>query len=148
MHRGYFQLYVLSFMHSLVCCEGAAKLLKDANFCKILTFNFHLLLFCTVLECLQLSLIYFFCCRSRSEILVCGIFPGFGSHWMLRDFCECFEKSLYGRNLLLTIQNLFLLLPQDIRFSTNEGLLLLGVLVGVPQMCRRFLKFAYVVVRM
>ena len=46
------------------------------------------------------------------------------------------------------IQNLLLLLPQDIRFSTNEGLLLLGVLVGVPRMCRRFLKFAYVVVRM
>ena len=33
---------------------------------------------------------------------------------------ECFEKSLYGRNLLLTIQYLSLL-PRDIRFSTNEG---------------------------
>ena len=39
----------------------------------------------------------------------------------VRDFCECFEKSLYGSNLLLTIQNLSLL-PRDIRFSTNEGL--------------------------
>ena len=57
----------------------------------------------------------------------------------VRDFCECFEKSLYGRNLLLTIQNLFVLLPRDIGFSTNEGKL--------TQMCRRFLKFAYVVVR-
>ena len=38
----------------------------------------------------------------------------------VRDFRECFEKSLYGRNLLLTIQNLSLL-PRDIRFSTNEG---------------------------
>ena len=38
----------------------------------------------------------------------------------VRDFRECFEKSLYGRNLLLTIQNLSLL-PRDIGFSTNEG---------------------------
>ena len=38
----------------------------------------------------------------------------------VRDFREYFEKSLYGRNLLLTIQNLSLL-PRDIRFSTNEG---------------------------
>ena len=38
----------------------------------------------------------------------------------VRDFRECFEKSLYGRNLLLMIQNLSLL-PRDIRFSTNEG---------------------------
>ena len=38
----------------------------------------------------------------------------------VRDFGECFEKSLYGCNLLLTIQNLSLL-PRDIRFSTNEG---------------------------
>ena len=34
----------------------------------------------------------------------------------VRDFRECFEKSLYGRNLLLTIQNLSLL-PRDIRSS-------------------------------
>ena len=27
----------------------------------------------------------------------------------VRDFRECFEKSLYGRNLLLTIQHLSLL---------------------------------------
>ena len=63
----------------------------------------------------------------------------------VRDFRECFEKSLYGRNLLLTIQNLSLL-PRDIRFSTNEGFFLYGDLVGVLRMCRRFLKFAYVVV--
>ena len=39
-----------------------------------------------------------------------------------------------------------LLLPRDIRFSTNEGVIS-GGLVGVPRMCRRFLKFAYDVVR-
>ena len=43
------------------------------------------------------------------------------------------------------IQNLSLLLPRDIGFSTNEGVIT-GGLVGVPRMCRRFLKFAYVVV--
>ena len=52
--------------------------------------------------------------RSMWELL-----PGFGSHCMVCDFRECFGKSLYGCNLLLTIQNLFLL-PRDIRFSTNE----------------------------
>ena len=52
---------------------------------------------------------------------MCGLLPGFGSHCTVRDFRECFGKSLYGRNLLLMIQNLFLLLPRDIRFSTNEG---------------------------
>ena len=62
-----------------------------------------------------------FCCRCRSEIRVWGLLPGFVSHCTVRDFRECFGKSLYGRNLLLTIQNLFLLLPRDIRFSTNEG---------------------------
>ena len=41
----------------------------------------------------------------------------------VRDFRECFEKSLYGCNLLLTIQNLSLL-PRDIGFSTNEGFVL------------------------
>ena len=50
-----------------------------------------------------------------------GLLPGFGSHCTVRDFRECFGKSLYGRNLLLMIQNLFFLLPRDIRFSTNEG---------------------------
>ena len=44
----------------------------------------------------------------------------FAFHGTVRDFRECFGKSLYGRNLLLTIQNLFLL-PRHIRFSTNEG---------------------------
>ena len=39
----------------------------------------------------------------------------------VHDVRECFGKLLYGCNLLLTIQDLFLLLPQDIRFSTNEG---------------------------
>ena len=52
---------------------------------------------------------------------LCELFPGFDSHWTLHDFCECFEKSLYGRNLLLAIQNVFLVLPRDIGFSTNEG---------------------------
>ena len=88
---------------------------------------------------------YFFCCRCRSEVLVCGLFPGFGPYWVLRDFCECFEQSPYGRNLLLMIQNLSLL-PRDIRFSTNEGLSFKVYLVGVPRICKSFLKFAYVVV--
>ena len=89
--------------------------------------------------------LFSFCCRCRSDICVCGLLPGFSSQWTIRDFCECFEKSLYGHNLLLTIQNfLFLLLPRDIRFSTNEGVLML---VCGPRICRRFLKFAYVVVR-
>ena len=51
---------------------------------------------------------------------VWGLLPGFGTHCTVHNFCECFGKSLYGRNLLLTIQNLFLL-PRDIRFSTNKG---------------------------
>ena len=84
-----------------------------------------------------------FCCRCRSEIRVWGLLPGFGSHCTVRDFRECFGKTLYGRNLLLTIQNLFLLLPQDIRFSTNEGVLS----ASVQRIYRRFLKFAYVDVR-
>ena len=54
---------------------------------------------------------------------VWGLLPRFGSHCTVHNFCECFEKLLYGRNLLLTIQNLFLL-PWDIRFSTNEGVYL------------------------
>ena len=62
-----------------------------------------------------------FCCRCRSEIHVWGLLHGFGLHCTVHDFRECFGKSLYGRNLLLTIQNLFLLLPRGIRFSTNEG---------------------------
>ena len=70
---------------------------------------------------------------------MCGLLPGFGSHCTVCDFCECFGKSLYGRNLLLMIQNLFLL-PQDIRFSTNEGVLS----ASVQRICRRFSKFAYV----
>ena len=37
-----------------------------------------------------------------------GHFPGFGSHGTVCDFRECFGKSPYGRNLLLTIQDLFL----------------------------------------
>ena len=42
----------------------------------------------------------------------------------VRDFCECFEKSLYGRNLLLTNPEFVSpLLPRDIRFSTNEGVI-------------------------
>ena len=40
----------------------------------------------------------------------CGTLPWiqFGSHSMVHDFRECFGKSLYGHNLLLTIQDLFL----------------------------------------
>ena len=38
-----------------------------------------------------------------------GHLPGFGSHGMVHEFHKCFGKSLYGRNLLLTIQDLFLL---------------------------------------
>ena len=50
-----------------------------------------------------------------------GNLPGFGSHGTVRDFHECFGKSLYGCNLLLSIQDFIPLLPRDIRFSTNEG---------------------------
>ena len=46
----------------------------------------------------------------------------FAADATVRDFRECFEKSLYGRNPLLTVQNLFLL-PRDIGFSTNEGVI-------------------------
>ena len=83
-----------------------------------------------------------FCCRCRSEIRVCGDFS-LDSFCMSRCaiFCECFGKSLYGCNLLLTIQkNLFFLLPRDIGFSTNEGV----ISASVWRICRRFLKFTYV----
>ena len=43
-------------------------------------------------------------CVDFSLDLVCSRCSG-----TVRDFRECFEKSLYGRNLLLTIQNLSLL---------------------------------------
>ena len=86
-------------------------------------FNFYLQLFCTIR--LFLIFTYLFSCRCRSDDvyvdfsldLVCSRRYG-----MVRDFRECFEKSLYGRNPLLTIQN-FSLLPRDIRFSTNEGVI-------------------------
>ena len=64
--------------------------------------------------------LFFFVDVDLRSTCVCGLFSGFSSHWTVRDFRECFEKLLHGRNLLLTIQNLFLL-PRDIRFSTNEG---------------------------
>ena len=51
-----------------------------------------------------------------------GHLSGFGLYGMVHNFHECFRKSLHGCNLLLTIQNLFLL-PRDIGFSTNEGVL-------------------------
>ena len=92
-----------------------------------------------------LTFTYLFSCRCRSDDvyvdfsldLVCSRRYG-----TVRDFREFFEKSLYGRNLLLTIQKLskLSLLPRDIRFSTNEGFVCM-------RMCRRFLKFAYAVVR-
>ena len=53
----------------------------------------------------------------------------FAADVTVRDFRECFEKSLYGRNPLLTIQNLSLL-PRDIRFSTNEGLFCMVIWLG------------------
>ena len=52
-----------------------------------------------------------------------GLLPGFGTRCTVCDFRKYFGKSLYGRNLLLMIQHLFLL-PRDIRFSTNEGVYL------------------------
>ena len=88
---------------------------------------------------------YLFLCRCRSEIVCVGTSPWihFALVSAVRDFHECFGKLLYGRNLLLTIQkNLFLLLPRDIRFSTNEGV----ISASVWRICRRFLKFAYVAV--
>ena len=62
-------------------------------------------------------------------------------------FVNVLKKSPYGRNLLLTIQNLLLLLPRDIRSSTNEGLSFKVYVVGVPRICKSFLKFTYVVLR-
>ena len=91
------------------------EFLQDSKFRLLFTVILYVLEFC------NFHLSISFCCRCRSEIGVCGLLPGFSSHWTVCDFHECFEKSLYGRNLLLTIQNLFLLLPRDIRFSTNEG---------------------------
>ena len=50
---------------------------------------------------------------------------GLNLHGTVREFRECFGKSLYGCNLLLPIQDFtFFLLPQDIGFSTNEGVYL------------------------
>ena len=93
--------------------------MKNANFCQILTFIYSY--FCTLR--MFLTFTYLFSCRCRSDDvyvdfsldLVCSRRYG-----TVCDFRECFEKSLYGRNPLLTIQNLSLL-PWDIRFSTNEG---------------------------
>ena len=66
----------------------------------------------------------------------------FAADVTVRDFRECFEKLLYGRNPLLTIRSRsrISLLPRDIGFSTNEEFV-------CTRICRRFLKFAYVVVR-
>ena len=66
-------------------------------------------------------------CVDFSLDLVCSRCSG-----TVRDFRECFEKSLYGRNLLLTIQNLSLL-PRDIRFSTNEGVFFNGLVTANVQ---------------
>ena len=60
-----------------------------------------------------------------------GLLPGFGMHCTVCDFHKCFGKSLYGRNLLLMIQHLFLL-PRDIRFSTNEGV--------YPPVCSEYIE--------
>ena len=122
-----------------------AKLLRDVNFCKILSFKFYLLLFCTFRMFVTFTYLFSFCCRCRSDIRVCELLPGFGSQWMVRGLHECFEKSLYGRNLLLTIQNFCF-------FSfhgTSDSPPMKGnfMLVCAARICRRFLRFAYVVVR-
>ena len=59
---------------------------------------------------------------------------------------EFYPPSTRGNHYALTI--ICMLTGWVWCIPIPEGLLLLGVLVGVPRMCRRFLKFAYVVVRM
>ena len=75
---------------------------------------------------------------------VWGLLPGFGSHGTVRDFHECFGKSLYGRNLLLMIQDLFLSFH-----GTSDSPPMKGYIhqpVSVPRICRRFSTFTYTVV--
>ena len=91
------------------------KFLQDSKFQLLVTVIHTFKMFVTF------TYLFLFCRRCRSEIRVWGLLPGIGSHCTVRNFRECFGKSLYGHNLLLTIQNLFFLLARDIRFSTNEG---------------------------
>ena len=118
--------------------------MRDANFCKILSFKFYLLLFCMFRMFVTFTYLFSFCCRCRSDIRVCGLLPGFGSQWTVCDFRECFEKSLYGCNLLLTIQNFFCFFSFH---GTSDSPPMKGnfMLVCAPRICRRFFKFAYVV---
>ena len=69
-----------------------------------------------------------------------GHFPGFGSHGTVCNFREWFGKSLYGCNLLLMIQDLFLFFH-----GTSDSPPMKGKLsVGVQRVCRRFSRFVYV----
>ena len=86
--------------------RGGKTAEKREFFCQILTFIYSY--FCTLR--MFLTFTYLFSCRCRSDDvyldfsldLVCSRCYG-----TLCDFRECFEKSLYGRNPLLTIQNYF-----------------------------------------
>ena len=95
--------------------KGRQKLLKNANFCQILTFIYSY--FCT----LRMFLTFTYLFLVDVDLMTCmwtSPWIWFAVDATVRDFLKCFEKSLSGRNLLLTIQNLSLL-PQDIRFSTK-----------------------------
>ena len=79
------------------------KTVEQRESCQLLTFIYSY--FCMLR--MFLTFTYLFSCRCRSDD-VYGTSPWiwFAVDATVRDFRECFEKSLYGRNLLLTIQNL------------------------------------------
>ena len=79
------------------------KTVEQRESCQLLTFIYSY--FCTLR--MFLTFTYLFSGRCRSDD-VYGTSPWiwFAVDATVRDFRECFEKSLYGRNLLLTIQNL------------------------------------------
>ena len=92
--------------------------LQDSNFQLLFTVMLYVKMFVTF------TYLFFFVDVDLRSVCVCGLFLDsvcIGRYGMRFD--ECFEKSLYGRNLLLTIQNLSLL-PRDIGFSTNEGMII------------------------
>ena len=80
------------------------KTVEKREFCKILSLITVISTF-KMLVTFHLSISFVVDVDLRS---MWGLLPGFGMHCTVRDFRECFGKSLYGRNLLLTIQDLFL----------------------------------------
>ena len=98
-----------------------AKLLKRANFLQDSNFQLLFTVILYVKMFVTFTYLFFFVDVDLRSVCVWTLpWIRFALDAMVRDFGKCFEKSLYGCNLLLTIQNLSLL-PRDIRFSTNEG---------------------------